>query len=68
MEGLECAHEGGEEIFPCGSFAPLKSLTHWNLFFLFSHFVPVVTGFVVLPECSQVEATEFTTMHGDSHR
>lgn len=42
--------EGGEEIFPCGSSAPLKSLTHWSLFFLFGGFVAVVTGSVVLPK------------------
>lgn len=46
--------EGGEEIFPCGSSAPLKSLTHCRLFFLFSPFVTVVTGPVVLPKCKQV--------------
>lgn len=42
--------EGGEEIFPCGSSASLKSLTHCSLFFLFSRFVAVVTGPVALPK------------------
>lgn len=49
--------EGGEEIFPCGSSAPLKSLTHWSLFFLCGGFVAVVTGSVVLPKLEQVEGT-----------
>jgi len=44
-------HKGGEEIFPCGSSAPLKSLTHCSLFFLFGGFVAVVTGPVVLSMC-----------------
>lgn len=50
--------EGGDKIFPCGSSAPLKSLTHCGLFFLFSPFVTVVTGPVTLPKCEQVGGRE----------